>query len=147
MSIDELREIVEDINRRYNLTTQQLLKIAREEIYVPLVLFNDRRLGVLETLVKYMKENLSMSYAEIARMLNRDNRTIWATYVHAVKKVTTKFSEVQGYLIPINIFANRNVGVLEVMAKYSMQELNLTYSQIAKLLKRDPRTIWCVVNR
>lgn len=147
MSLEELREVVGEINRQYNLTPLQLLEIVQEELHIPLVLFNDRRLGVLETLVKYMKENLGMKYVEIARILNRDNRTIWATYDKATKKVPTGLPEAQGYLIPINIFANRKQGVLQVLAKYAYQKLDLTYSQTAKLLNRDPRTIWCVVNK
>ncbi len=40
----------------------------------------------MESVVFYMKEELSMTYHEIAQALNRDDRTIWTVYNRAVKK-------------------------------------------------------------
>lgn len=51
-----------------------------KEIKIPTKIFGDRSFAVLESLVKYMKEELKMNYAEIAEILNRDERTIWTAY-------------------------------------------------------------------
>ena len=40
---------------------------------IPLNLFSERKLGVLEVIVKYLKENNDLSYCEIAKLLNRDD--------------------------------------------------------------------------
>jgi len=145
MSLTELQEIVHEIQREFNLTPRQVFEA--QELYVPLSIFADRRLGVLEALVKFMVENNGMSYNEIANILKRDNRTIWTTYHKAIKKSTSVFKELPGYMIPVNIFAERKMGVLEVLAKYCKVTLNMTNCEIAKIIKRDNRTIWCVVNK
>ena len=49
-------------------------------IKIPITVFRNRDLAVLESLVKYMKEELKMNYAEIAESLNRDERTVWTAY-------------------------------------------------------------------
>lgn len=56
-------------------------------IKIPVNIFRNRDLAVLESLVKYMKEELKMSYAEIASELNRNDRTIWTVYSRARKKI------------------------------------------------------------
>lgn len=49
--------------------------------------------------------------------------------------------------IPINILKNRNLGMLESTVCYLKDEKELKYSQIAKLLCRDQRTIWATYNK
>ncbi len=48
--------------------------------------------------------------------------------------------------IPSSIFRDRNLAPLELMSEYLMRK-GLTYSEIAKLLKRDDRTIWTSIHR
>ena len=59
----------------------------KAEINIPLSIFDDRRLGVLESLVSYLRDNLSLKNSEIARLLNRDDRTIWTVYNRVQKKI------------------------------------------------------------
>lgn len=56
-------------------------------VNIPIEIFQDRSLAVLEVLVRYMKDDLGLSYAEIAVLLNRDDRTIWTVYNRGKKKV------------------------------------------------------------
>ena len=58
----------------------------KAEINIPLSIFDDRRLGVLESLVLYMRDTLSLKNSEIAKLLNRDDRTIWTVYNRVNKK-------------------------------------------------------------
>ncbi len=44
------------------------------------------RLTLLENIVFYLKDNVKLSYHEIAILLKRDDRTIWSTYQRAFKK-------------------------------------------------------------
>lgn len=58
-----------------------------DEKTLPLDIFKDRRLGMLEAAVVYLTDTKKLSFNEIAKLLNRDNRTIWATYHKAQKKL------------------------------------------------------------
>jgi len=62
---------------------------TEEGIYlnIPSFIFRDRNLAALEAIVVYMKDTLGYNYAQIARFLNRDQRTIWTTYTRAKKKL------------------------------------------------------------
>ncbi|MBW2980815.1 hypothetical protein KY360_05355 [Candidatus Woesearchaeota archaeon] len=53
---------------------------------IPADIFTNRKLSVLENLVKYMKESLELSLHEIAELLHRDDRTIWTVYSRATRK-------------------------------------------------------------
>ena len=98
--------------------------------------------------MKYLKENLNLKYSEIAKLLNRNDRTIWTTYFNSRKKFSKKFVVRDNkYFIPALIISNRSLSVLGSIVSYFKDNFNLKYSQIALLLCRDQRTIWTVYNR
>jgi hypothetical protein len=45
-------------------------------------------------------------------------------------------------VVPLSVFSNRKVGPLEALSAYLHDEMKLKFSDIAKILKRDQRTIW-----
>lgn len=55
-------------------------------ISIPTSIFQDRDLSVLEAIAEYLKEKKGMRYSEIAKLLNRDDRTIWTSYKRAKEK-------------------------------------------------------------
>jgi len=55
-------------------------------ISIPTAIFQDRELSVLEAIAEYLKEKKGMRYSEIAKLLNRDDRTIWTAYNRAKEK-------------------------------------------------------------
>ena len=61
-------------------------KAAVKSIVIPSSIFQDRDLSVLEAIVEYFKEKKELKYSEIARLLNRDDRTIWTSYQRAKEK-------------------------------------------------------------
>jgi hypothetical protein len=110
---------------------------------VPLKLFSNRSLGVLEVLVKYLRENQALSYSDIAMMLNRNDRTIWATYRKAAMKHGERFAVGGQELgVPCNIFIDRKLGPLQALTLYTKKELNMSFNEISSALKRDYRTVW-----
>ena len=124
-----------------------VIKKKPEAVEIPVCIFNNK-LSALETVVKYLKENLEFKYSEIAKLLNRNDRTIWTTYSNSRKKYIKKFVVKDNkYFIPALIISNRSLSVLESIVSYMKDNLNLRYSQIALLLCRDQRTIWTVYNR
>jgi DNA-binding CsgD family transcriptional regulator len=58
-------------------------------VNVPTFIFKDRTLAALEAIVIYLKDSQGMTYAQIAKLLNRDQRTIWTTYSRAKQKLQT----------------------------------------------------------
>ncbi|MFH1641539.1 MAG: hypothetical protein ABIC04_01435 [Nanoarchaeota archaeon] len=128
-----------------------LVKRKREEevvLKVPSSIFRERKLGILEALTKYLKEEIKMSYHDMATHLNRDDRVIWTTYNNGKKKFQGRLDiDRQSVWIPASIFANRKIGVLEVLTKYLKEEIELANCEIAGILNRDNRTIWMSYNR
>jgi len=55
-------------------------------IRIPLRVFRDRNVAVLESITEYLKDEKEMSFHEIAVLLNRDDRTIWTCYNRVKKK-------------------------------------------------------------
>jgi len=53
---------------------------------IPLGIFKDTKLSCMEALVTFLK-NQDMNYAEIARLLNRDQRTVWTVYSRSKNKL------------------------------------------------------------
>jgi hypothetical protein len=134
---DEFLHQLETLVETYRVKKQQ------EHPKVPLRLFSNRSLGVLEVLVKYLKENRSLSYSDIASMLNRNDRTIWATYRKAAKKHGERFAVAGDQpSVPCNIFLDRKLGPLQALTLYTKNELNMSFNEISNALNRDYRTVW-----
>lgn len=122
-------------------------KDAKREVELPINIFCSE-LGSLEAITKYLKENLGLTYSEIADILNRDDRTVWNTYSRSRKKFPNEFVQDYGSIkVPASLFRNRNLGVLEALAFYLKQDLGLRYCQIAGLIQRDDRTVWTAIKR
>lgn len=113
---------------------------------MPVSIFNEV-LGPLESIVKYLKEDKNLSYEEISKLLYRTKSPIIATYKNSLKKFKDRLDIKSEFSVPISIFSNLKLSVLESIVKYMKEELNLTYHNIAVLLRRDDRTIWTIYNR
>lgn len=146
--------LVESLAKKHDISLDnfiELLNKRNEEkniILIPCSLFRNRHLGILEIITKYLREEVNLSYKEIAILLNRDDRTIWSTYNSAIKKEKERFKITKDrFLIPISIFKERDFGFLELLTSYLKENHNLSYHEIAMLLNRDDRTIWTAYNR
>jgi hypothetical protein len=118
------------------------------DIDIPISIFDNGSLSSLETISKYIKEELGFSFREISYILNRNERTIWGAYQSAKRKMQTKLPGKKSLLfIPIAIINDRALSVLESITEYLRDTQNLRYCKIAALLNRDDRTIWTVYKR
>ena len=147
-----LNTFINHLKQDHKLTSEQIAesfgKIVPRKELLPSSIFDNEELSCLETIVKHLRENFKLRYHEIALMLNRNDRTIWATYNNASKKRKEKLPVKESkFLIPISIFKNRKLSVLEALVSYLKDKFNLRYSQIAVLLARDERNIWTVYHR
>ncbi len=143
-----IKTIIEKLNSKYEINRKEFLEIikAREGLTIPITIFS-KELGALESITKYMKENLKMNYHEIAKELGRDERTIWSSYKkatekqkHPIKIKDTKLS------LPISIFENKKLTILESVIIY-LKEKGMKYSEVGELLGRDQRNIWTIYSR
>ena len=124
------------------------IKAFAEIVELPVSIFDNKELSALEAICKYLKEELGLRYSEIAKLLNRDQRTVWVTYNNSVKKRKQRLVVKDSiYKIPVSIFKDRKFSVLEALVSYLRDNYNLRYIEISKLLNRDERNIWGVYDK
>ncbi len=143
-----IKLLIKEVKKKYHVNNKEIseLIIVRKDIDISINIFANS-LGALEALVKYMKENLNMNYAEIARKLGRDERTIWTAYKKASDKQKEAFKVGEtGLSLPISIFEDENLTILEAVVLY-LKEKGKKYSEIGKLLNRDQRNIWTIYSK
>ncbi len=135
-------EIIELVNK--------FLKVpVKEEVKVPISVFKNDYLASLENIVKYLRENLLLTFKQIGVLTNRNEIALAVTYRNAKKKLEAKFviEEISPYSVPVSILKDRKLSVLENIVSYLKDTFGLTYHNIAVLLNRDDRTIWTVYQR
>ena len=143
----ENKKLLERVNRlkkENKLTNDDLLKIIKQHLPIPISIFKNS--SPLESLVKYLKESLGLRLNEISRLLNRDERTIWITYKNAAKKkialdINSKVK------VPLHIFSDRKLSALENLVSYLINEEKIKILDIGNILNRDYKTVWTVYNR
>jgi len=150
--------IIPSSNRKKKGKKKRKKRPTIENLTIPSAIFT-KKLGCLEAMTKYMKDNLRMSYSEIAAILNRDDRTIWTAYKKAIEKEpeTINLEKILMMLpiiklekillvLPVSIFKNKKLTILESIVYYLKQK-GLKNSEISKLLNRDQRNIWTLYSR
>ncbi len=152
------KRVLDTLNylKKQKYTQEQISEIVgrvlriqpKEEVKVPISVFKSNHLGSLETIVKYLRENLFLTFRQIGTLTNRNQVALAVTYRNAKKKAHAKFAEeVSPYSIPVSILQDRKLSVLENISSYLKDTFGLTYHAVAVLLNRDDRTIWTVYQR
>ena len=147
-----LERTLAKLQEKYQLSPDEILRLIdkqqKQEILLPISIFSNEKLSSLETITKYLKEEIKMRFCEIAFVLNRDDRTIWDAYANARAKMPEHLLVQESrFAVPVHLFRNRVLAVLEVLTEYLKDDCNLRFCQIAALLNRDDRTIWTVYHR
>ena len=142
-----LNQLIKSVQEEYKVTRREVLDLIKEEtVNIPISIFL-KELGALESLVRYMKENLGMRYNEIAELLDRDQRTIWTAYKKAVEKHPEKLKVKEPEMtLPLEAIKNKELTVLESVIVF-LKEKGLKFSKIANLLGRDQRNIWTIYSK
>jgi hypothetical protein len=68
-----------DIERAKLEAIRKMSDSKSKEIYVPISIFSNDK-SLLGALTEYLKEELGLKNAEIARLLNKDYRSTWLAY-------------------------------------------------------------------
>ena len=145
---EEFKDLLLSLQDRYNIELVQLFELLSEkEIFIPVSVFNVD-LSALETVSRYLHENLNISYKKIAELTNRSEKTIWQAFRSSKNKLKEKLKlKDTRYIIPISVLADRRLSNLEAIVYYMKKTYHLKFSEIAVLLHRDQRTIWTVHSR
>ncbi|MBL7055569.1 hypothetical protein ISS07_01510 [Candidatus Woesearchaeota archaeon] len=127
----------EELKKKY---PDPSLIFQKKELFLPDFIFS-KKLSALEAISKYLIEDCSLSIKEASLVLGKTNKNVWYAYNQSKKKQII-FKKKPKFFIPSYILRNENLSVLENLVKYLKEELNLKYSEIARILERDQRTIW-----
>jgi hypothetical protein len=142
------KAVASDLIEKFDLDLVNLFElISQKEILIPISIFNDK-LSALETISRYLHQNLQMSFKKIGELMNRSEKTIWQAHNHSLKKFQRRLRVGETkYVIPVSAFSDRQFSNLETIVKFMKEKYFLKYSEIGALLHRDQRTIWTVYNR
>ncbi len=107
LALEKIKEIILPLKEKYNLTFEDIKGfVEKEEVVLPVSIFNEK-LTLLESAVKYLKEEKNFTLHKISELINRDERNIWNIYNQAKKKYSAKFLIKDAkFFVPISIFSN-----------------------------------------
>ena len=112
----------------------------------PLSIFKSKS-STLEIIVKYLHEVEQKNFADIATILQRDQRTIWHAYRRSAQKKVHLLVEKSAIAIPASLFAERKFSPLEVLVSYLHETHQLSFAEIARSLALSSKTVWTVYHR
>ncbi len=143
-----IKQISNRLKTEHGYQNEQIAKTYAEEtaIKIPASIFSSK-LCPSEALTKYLKEEQGLNYHEISEIINRNERGVWANYQRAIKKQSSKFAIKDSIYVPVTIFQNNNLSILECLVTYLKDTRHLKNSKIAKLLNKNPSNIWTIYNR
>ena len=151
--IERIEKDFSKLEELHSLSFDEILRVLkrrhedRKNKSIPVSIFNNKKLSGLEAVVKFLKEKQGLNYKEIAFLLNRNYDPIAITYRRAKRELSGSLDYSSEENIPIEIFCNKKLSVLENITHYLKDSLNLRLSEIASILNRDDRTIWTVYSR
>lgn len=140
--IELISYFIDELKRVHNVSEQEIL--GKKEIHIPVGIFANDILSSLEAIVKYLKEGLNLRFSKIARLLNRSNKTIWATYHNSVKKMPSSFGAIsREIMIPASALSDRSFSTLESIVRF-IKDIDYSNHEVAQMLHLNDRTIWAV---
>ena len=143
--IELISYFINELKQMHEVTEQEIL--VRKEASIPVGIFANDYLSSLEAIVKYLKEELKLKFSKIGKLLNRSNKTIWATYHNAAKKMPSSFDLIsRNIMIPVSALSNRSYSTLESIVGF-IKDLDYSNHEVGEMLHLDDRTIWTVYDR
>jgi hypothetical protein len=145
-----LDSFAKNLNNSARLKGRKLRVVMETETgsaaQIPCSIFS-KRLGVLETLVKYLHEEENLSLGQISGILKRSPNNIAVSYRNSKLKKPEAYRKTSSPVkIPLDIFNESNT-CFESVCLYLKDTLELSFHDIGKLLGRNERTIWTIYTR
>ena len=146
--VEMFSQLTERLKEKYNYSDEEILKLWSHEnsISIPVSIFSGK-LSPAESLTKFLKENRDLTYKEISKLIGRDERSVWANYKRAFKKMPWPFDIKDSVTVPVSIFSYNGKSILESLISYLKETRNLRNKKIAQLLNKNSANIWTVYNR
>ena len=144
-----LKPIIEHFRKEHKLSQHELINliIEPEEPLIPLSIFSTS-LAPLQSIVKYLKEELNLKHKGISTLLKRDQRVVWKSYTESNKKQPKRFEiKEERYFIPVSIFGAKELSILESLALYLKESLNLSIKDISSRINKNTSTIYTAYSR
>ncbi len=140
---EKFKKLYEELKEKYG-AVELIHKAEEKEVLVPTGIFN-KTLSPLESISKYLRENLHLSNKQIGKLMGRSEKTIWQAYNSSRKKHPQLFeiSETK-FVVPVSKLSDRKFSAFESIVDYLKTKFELSYHEIAVLLRRDDRTIWTI---
>ena len=88
-SSSEIDRILSSVKKKHLQIEEEIKSLSAkkpQEVTLPISIFNEK-LGMLESASMYLKDELKLSFNDIAKLLKRDYKTIWTSYNQARKKI------------------------------------------------------------
>ena len=126
------------------ISKNEIFSISQKTCLVPARAF--RKLPGLEAVVKYLRENCGLENTDIAILLSRSGKTVWASYERAKRAMPEKIPDSNDFLIPAEEFGNRRLSILE-NAVSCLKRQGLKNSRIAEILGKSYGTVWTIASR
>ena len=150
----QAQDILQLLKTTYKVSDQDLLKLLQqaqeklsEKECFPLSIIHEK-LTVLESVIKYLREEKNYSLHHCAEILGRNEKNLWHAYHNATQKVPAPIrGEASSVFVPLDIFSDETLSPQEALVFYLRETEQMTLHQIAKLLLRDDRTIWTAYTR
>jgi hypothetical protein len=147
-------QIERTIKEKFGLSDELLKRVLQDLLHklpaspntFPVSIIS-KKATILESTVKFLKENRKKPLSEIAKIVGRNQRNLWQTYNKVKTKIPEAFPETPNSMqIPFEIF-HTNLSPSEAVVSYLKEKQNLAFHEIADLLSRDNRTIWTIYAR
>ena len=145
--VDMFSQISGRLKEKYNYSEEEIFGLwnNKNNLPIPVAIFAGK-LSPAEALAKFLKENHDLSHHEISGFIGRDERSIWANYKRAVKKMPWPF-EINGSItVPVSIF-NSDKSILESLVSYLKDVKKMRNRKIAQLLNKNPANVWTAHSR
>ena len=115
---------------------------------IPISIFNSS-LGALESIVKYMREELLLDYATIASMLGKNPGPIGVTYRRSLVKLNMSSDVSSKESIAFEALRADSTKGLSVFESVAIQlaRQGHDWHEIAQILHRHDKTVWTVLDR
>lgn len=117
-------------------------RVKGNEVMIPISIFSEN-LSPAEALCKYLNENKELKFSEIAKLIGRNQRTVWTNCNNAGK---IKIQAKEGLEIPARIFDDKDLSILEAVVCHLKNE-GYSNLEIAKILNRDSKNVWTLYSR
>jgi len=148
-------QVISELKEKYKLSNNEVKKaleqalsnyIKEPENSFPISIIN-KKLTVLESIVKFLKEEKKYSFRKIASLISRNEKNLWHTYKKAKDKMSGKLAIKKDVLVPLKVLQETKLSPLEAVVFFLRTEKELSLHEIAVLLSRDDRTVWTVLDR